>query len=123
METDQRDLVALSNPFIFIGLTDRENGIANHLGSQRRSLTGLTVGQVMQGNAVPAPMFYRYWNNRVASSKKGILKIGELLSIALVISPLPKQVTICASEATPNQSASVSAGARPLLNSKASEKD
>jgi len=50
----------------FVGFADREDGVADHLGAQRRFLAQPGVGQVVQGHAVPAAMLHHRRHQAVA---------------------------------------------------------
>jgi hypothetical protein len=81
VKTNQRDVFTLSNPLIFIGLTDRENGIANHLSPQLRSIADLLVTQIMQCNTIPTAIFNSNGHNAIASSKISIAQLEKLLAL------------------------------------------
>jgi hypothetical protein len=83
MELDNRNLFPFIDQFVFIGFANRKNGIADHLRTQRRSCSDFRVAQIMQRNSIPAALFYNKGDNLIASSRKSLSQLKELLRLLL----------------------------------------
>ena len=83
VELDDWYRLTLQNALGFVRLTDRKNGVTNHLGAQRTRGSYLGVAQVMEGNSVPTPIFDGKWNDLIASGLEGISQAGQQIRLLL----------------------------------------
>src|SRR5271170_571064 len=66
---------------IFICFADSKESVADHLRAQRGLLSDFRVTKVMQGDAIPTPIFYRKRNDLIASFDKSLSQSEKLLML------------------------------------------
>lgn len=68
---------------IFVSPAHRENGVADHLRAQKRRGTDFFVDEMVEGDAVPAPMLNYRRNNLVARSQVGFAQSQKFLALLI----------------------------------------
>ncbi len=78
---NQRNFFLRKNSLSLISFTDRKDGIADHLRSQRRAFSNLRIDEGMESISIPAPIFSSNSSNLVAGRKIGLLQLQKFFTL------------------------------------------
>jgi hypothetical protein len=78
VESNSRNFLAFKNSAVLIGLADRKNSIADHLGTQDRAGTNFRISQLVQINSIPAAVRDNVRDQVSTCGLVGMLELKQL---------------------------------------------